>query len=302
MSYCMWLSNAKNVEEYLSRNTNFRSINDQLMIGDDVFDLPVQITVKGAEKYKLNLDELDYFVSGCKNFEDLVHKILKDPVYQGRKPDPNARLIVVSNRNIINKYQPIYNNPFLHRCSEIMIEKRRQQSPEYLDMDDELKEYVGKILKYLTSPSTQQSLLDYDKISPKVNAVLKTYKAHYDNKKYNELQKDKDLLTLYCCNYKTLRSFVLWETKVLEQRNQKRQETRKQNDEAREDYRINLRNRYQEADRVPTEEEERLEELRHQDGSFDMDEVYAMYDLDDLHASGLGMLGQDEGKVKGKHR
>ena len=285
MGYSLWIDDRQDIERFYSRREGFGFNNDQIMIGDSVFR-PLLLEIDGISKCDFSLEEIDSFTCGCSDFEEARSLLI---CYgNSNNINPNiGTLFIVSSKSVVGKYQVVYDSPLLKSCADSILYKRKMGLPEYLDRTDMVLNQVKKIIRYTDDKETYKSILQSEILHPKARMSLmrcvnsRNDKACTDEDRINAL----DDFTKYCLNYKTFRSFIIWEQKYLnykkEQATIKRRNTIK---EINEVYEAMFRD--EEARRQPLDSPvlESIDTMRDENGNLKFDQIWSLYELDDIYS------------------
>ncbi len=283
MAYNLWLAEYKAIQDYYSRRLDSRQLSSQVAFGDALESFPLSLTIDGIVKEELTLDEIDSFTCCFKNSDDLHKKLQNYPEYLQHAAYSGPAMIASKSDNI-GKYRVIYHNQFLKECADMIREKRRNGKPLYLEQTPELEKFVQKIADYSTKQDSGISLINFTILPPHVLTCLRNYRISVlDNTGFHN--KYLKMLSSYCTNYKTLRAFVVWEEDYLRQKRNQSAQKRAANKEMQEEileallYEENLR-------RSPYASPimEDIDGMRDEEGRLDLDRVYAIYDIDDIHS------------------
>lgn len=285
MGYSLWIDDRQDIERFYSRREGFGFNNDQIMIGDSVFR-PLLLEIDGISKCDFSLEEIDSFTCGCSGFDEARSLLI---CYgNSNNINPNiGTLFIVSSKSVVGKYQVVYDSPLLKSCADSILYKRKMGLPEYLDRTDMVLNQVKKIIRYTDDKETYKSILQSEILHPKARMSLmrcvnsRNDKACTDEDRINAL----DDFTKYCLNYKTFRSFIIWEQKYLnykkEQATIKRRNTIK---EINEVYEAMFRD--EEARRQPLDSPvlESIDTMRDENGNLKFDQIWSLYELDDIYS------------------
>ena len=285
MGYSLWIDDRQDIERFYSRREGFGFNNDQIMIGDSVFR-PLLLEIDGISKCDFSLEEIDSFTCGCSGFDEARSLLI---CYgNSNNINPNiGTLFIVSSKSVVGKYQVVYDSPLLKSCADSILYKRKMGLPEYLDRTDMVLNQVKKIIRYTYDKETYKSILQSEILHPKARMSLmrcvnsRNDKACTDEDRINAL----DDFTKYCLNYKTFRSFIIWEQKYLnykkEQATIKRRNTIK---EINEVYEAMFRD--EEARRQPLDSPvlESIDTMRDENGNLKFDQIWSLYELDDIYS------------------
>ena len=300
MGYSLWIDDRQDIERFYSRREGFGFNNDQIMIGDSVFR-PLLLEIDGISKCDFSLEEIDSFTCGCSGFDEARSLLI---CYgNSNNINPNiGTLFIVSSKSVVGKYQVVYDSPLLKSCADSILYKRKMGLPEYLDRTDMVLNQVKKIIRYTDDKETYKSILQSEILHPKARMSLmrcvnsRNDKACTDEDRINAL----DDFTKYCLNYKTFRSFIIWEQKYLnykkEQATIKRRNTIK---EINEVYEAMFRD--EKARRQPLDSPvlESIDTMRDENGNLKFDQIWSLYELDDIYSRSaeklktLGILPDD---------
>lgn len=291
MAYNLWLAEYKAIQNYYSRRLDSRQLSSQIAFGDTPDDLPLSLMMDGEGREELTLDEIDSFTCCFKNLDALRRELRKYPEYR-KYADRSGTLMIASRSDNIGKYRVIYHNQFLKDCADTIRRKRKHKEPLYLDRNPELEKFVRKIADYAVSQETGISLINFTILPPHVLNCIRNYRISILEKTGFD-SKYLEMLSSYCSNYKTLRAFVVWEQDYLEMRRERIAQKRAENKEIRDEiskillYGENLR-------RSPYASPimEDIDGMRDEYGQLDLDRVYSIYDIDDIHSHSEKALQQ----------
>lgn len=305
MGYNLWLDEIRNVEEYYSRRIGSRFMDGQMMFGDVGDEESLSFIIDGVRKTDLTLDEIDSFICGFKNLEDLRRHFRLFDEFRDLADKP-GRLIIASKFDNIDKFQVIYNNPFLQKCAMNIREKRKNGLPEFLDRTPEMRRYVERLAGYAVGSDSNMLITNSTLFPPHVKRALNYYALCVnDNDKAGAITNFENLFG-YCMNYKTLRGFVIWEQNYLE-RKRKEEKNREPMSEKAAIYRQMEYERELRSTPLDSSIMQDIDGMRDETGNIDLDRVYSQYDFDDIHAhstrelQALGFLPiDDNSSVTGK--
>ncbi len=308
MGYNLWLGERRELEDYYSRRLGIRSMDGQMMIGDSCDEESLAFIIDGVRKTDFTLDEIDSFICGFKNLEDLRRYLRLFDEYES-VADKAGRLYIASKYDNIDKFKVIYNNPFLQKCAMNIRNKRKDGVPEFLDRTPEMRKYVERMAKYAVNSGTSNSIVNSSLFPPHVQKSLRYYALCVNDNDKNGASTNFENLFGYCMNYKTLRGFAVWEQEYLE----RQRSERKTNSSRSEKTQVYRKMQYEEELRFTPLDSQMMQEIdgmRDEDGNIDLDQVYSQFDFDDIHANSsrelqaLGFLPTDDfGSTDGKvHR
>lgn len=300
MGYSLWIDDRQDIERFYSRREGFGFNNDQIMIGDSVFR-PLLLEIDGISKCDFSLEEIDSFTCGCSGFDEARSLLI---CYgNSNNINPNiGTLFIVSSKSVVGKYQVVYDSPLLKSCADSILYKRKMGLPEYLDRTDMVLNQVKKIIRYTDDKETYKSILQSEILHPKARMSLmrcvnsRNDKTCTDEDRINAL----DDFTKYCLNYKTFRSFIIWEQKYLnykkEQATIKRRNTIK---EINEVYEAMFRDEAARRQPLDSPVLESIDTMRDENGNLKFDQIWSLYELDDIYSRSaeklktLGILPDD---------
>lgn len=300
MGYSLWIDDRQDIERFYSRREGFGFSNDQIMIGDSVFR-PLLLEIDGVLKCDFSLEEIDSFTCGCSDFEEARSLLLCYGNSDNINPNIGT-LFIVSSKSVIGKYQVVYDSPLLKSCADSILYKRKRGLPEYLDRTAIVLEQVRKIIGYTDNMEAYQSILQSEILHPKARAALRRcVNSRTDrNCTIDDRRNALDDFTKYCLNYKTFRSFIIWEQKYLnykkEQAAIKRRDTIK---EIKEVYEATFKREEARRQALDSSVLESVNAMRDENGNLKFDQIWSLYDFDDIYArsaeklKSLGILPDD---------
>lgn len=311
MGYNVWLASFRDIDRYYERKNYTRSSLAQLDLFAPPDISPLFFYIDGVGKQEFTLDEIDYFVCSFKDEAELRKSLSKYKAYEKILSNPGF-LTIASNSKNIGKYKVVYNNPFLKKCASVIRNKRRLNQPEFLDRTKEIEEFVKTIAQYAVNKSTSESIINYGIFPPHVKITLRAYKESVLNNNLQQKARCFENLYKYCLNYKTLRSFVLWQKEYQDQINRKRRETRIRNKEQETELKNALEHLalLDEEKKAPYRSEvlEAIDGMRDEDGNIDFDLVYSIFDTEDIYTipskdlKSIGINNKDNSSDKGQKR
>lgn len=222
----LWFdSDHRAIESYYARRSGGNLRSTQMAIGDNSSVNPLLLRFGDSLKDEMTLDEIDSVLCGFKDEKAFRAYLKKYSVYDGI--NCSGSLVITGYKNgDIKLYKVIFNNPFLKNCASIIGAKRRNGTKEkdlFLDRNDEdIKNYIKKIAQYAVGKNTGESLRSFYILPPHVKQVLREYKEKVEAKDDMGKQSCFERLFGYCMNYKTLRAFVIWESKHKEEEHARR--------------------------------------------------------------------------------
>lgn len=291
MGYNLWLGEEADLKEYYSRRMGSRSLGGQIMLGDSGDEESLSFVIDGVRKTELTLDEIDSFICGFTDLDDLRrHLALFDE--WSDVASQKGRLIIASRYENIDKYQVVYNNRFLQRCAMVIRNKRKNNEPEYLDQTTEMRNYAERFVEYVLNPEAKKSLLESKLLHPIVKQNINAYAINKVTGNKAGMEESFDRLFKNLMNYKTLRGTVIWESKYLEEKDMPF--TDDMDPELVSVYRQMLDD--ENARRRPLKSDllTHIDSMRDEDNNIDFDQVYGQYDTDDIYSrnrSDLQVLG-----------
>lgn len=305
MGYNLWLASRRELEEYYYKRMGNRYVDGQLMLGDSILSEPLELIIDGKRKRDFTLDEIDSFVCGFKNLDDVRRHFRLFDEYKDFA-DNEGRLYIASKYDNIDKFQVIYNNPLLKKCAMLIREKRRNGLPEFLDRTPEMRNYVKTLVGYAVSKNSESFIIDSSLLPPHVQKKLRYYVEGINNNDQQMANANFEELFGYCMNYKTLRAFVIIEEKYLERVAKRRADLRSRKSEEaavrrQMMYEYDLRSTPLDSPILA-----KIDNMRDEDGNIDFDRVYSQYDFDDIHSQpsrelqALGIIPMDDGGSKKK--
>lgn len=300
MGYSLWIDDRQDIERFYSRREGFGFNNDQIMIGDSVFR-PLLLEIDGISKCDFSLEEIDSFTCGCSDFEEA--RSLLTRYGNSNNINPNiGTLFIVSSKSVVGKYQAVYDSPLLKSCADSILYKRKMGLPEYLDRTAIVLEQVRKIIGYTDNREAYQSILQSEILHPKARAALRRCVNSRTDRDCtaDDRRNALDDFTKYCLNYKTFRSFIIWEQKYLnykkEQAAIKRRDTIK---EIKEVYEATFKGEAARRQALDSPVLESVNAMRDENGDLMFDPVWALFDLDEIYSRSpkklvaLGILPYD---------
>lgn len=284
----LWFdSDHRAIESYYARRSGGNLRSTQMAIGDNSSVNPLLLRFGDSLKDEMTLDEIDSVLCGFKDEKAFRAYLKKYSVYDGI--NCSGSLVITGYKNgDIKLYKVIFNNPFLKNCASIIGAKRRNGTKEkdlFLDRNDEdIKNYIKKIAQYAVGKNTGESLLSFYILPPHVKQVLREYKEKVEAKDDMGKQSCFERLFGHCMNYKTLRAFVIWESKHKEEEHAKKVAAAQLGEARKKDMADLL-----EADKFASYVQKEREDIGPNDswmfdskGRLDPEAVYGVYDLGDL--------------------
>lgn len=291
MGYNLWLSEEADLKEYYSRRMGSRSLDGQIMLGDSGDEESLSFVIDGVRKTELTLDEIDSFICGFTDLDDLRrHLALFDEWHD--IADKKGRLIIASRYENIDKYQVIYNNRFLQRCAMVIRNKRKNKEPEYLDQNTEMRNYAERFVSYALDSEARKSLLESNLLPPLVKQNINAYAISKVTGNSVGVLECFDRLFKNLMNYKTLRGIVIWESKFLEEKNMSFVDD--MDPELVSVYRQMLDDENERRRPLKSDVLTQIDSMRDEEGNIDYDRVYGEFDADEIYSrnkSDLQVLG-----------
>lgn len=278
----------REIESYYARRTGGNLRNAQMAIGDNSDVKPLLLRFGDSLKDEITLDEIDSVLCGFNDEKAFRAYLEKYSVYDGINSSGSLTITGYKNGDV-KYYEVIFNNPFLKKYASIIGAKRRDGTKEkelFLDRNDEdIKNYIKKIAQYAVGKNTGESLRSFDILPPHVKQVLREYKEKVEAKDDAGKHSCFERLFGYCMNYKTLRAFVIWESKHKAEEHARRSDAAQRAAAARRDVieRIAVADEF--ALGVQTEREGMGANafwMFGPNGQLDPDAVHGVYDLSDL--------------------
>ena len=297
MGYNLWLGKVDDIKDYYSRRAGSRALDGQIMLDDKGDEESLSFVINGVRKTELTLDEIDSFFCGFRDLTDLRRYLNLFEEYEDIA-DKDGRLIIASRYGKIDKYEIVYDNPFLQRCAMAIRNKRKNNEPEYLDRTEELRLFVERFAQYALDGHARTSMIQSKLFPPKVKENLNFYAMNTISRDEDGAKERFDRLFANLCNYKTLRGAVIWEREFLKEH--KNFLVDEEDLDIVEVYEQMAEEESLRTTPLETEMLTEIDSMRDEEGNIDFDRVFSQIDNDDIYAhskrdlQALGLLPRDD--------
>ena len=297
MGYDLWLGKVEDIKDFYEKREGSHALDGQMMIGENKVEESLTFVINGVAKTELTLDEIDSFICGFDDLEDLRRYFKLFEEYED-VASKEGKLIIASRYGKIDKYQVVYGDRFLQRCAMVIRNKRNNGEPEYLDRTEELRLFTERFAQYALDGNARNMMIQSNLFPPKVKDNLNFYALNTISKNEDGARDRFDRLFANLCNYKTLRGAVIWEREFLKEH--KNALTDDMDPEILEIYEQIAEEERLRTTPLETEMLTEIDSMRDEEGRIDFDRVFSQFDNDEIYAHSkrdlraLGLFKEDE--------